>query len=391
MLLMKTPSLRLLFVAQALYWSCAMVAITLTALVGAQLTPLPALATLPLALLVLGNLIGVPILSVFMQEHGRRAGFLLGAASGIAGGGVAALGVWWGDFVTFCAGAMLIGGYQASAMLYRFAALEACDPAHKGRAAAWVLAGGVVAAVLGPTLSLWSKDALPVPFLGAYLLVAALASVAALVLLRLRETAAPAAARGGVAAYATLLGRPVVRAAIATTAVGHGTMILVMNATPLAMQFCALPVSDVATVIQWHVLGMFLPGFFAGHLVDRFGARAIGALGALVLIGSVGVAVASPAFSNFLVSSLLLGAGWNLMLVAGTTLLSDGHAPQERGHAQGLMELANGSVAALGSLGAGVLLAQTGWNAVNFGALPLLLLALVAVTRRRRPATADGI
>lgn len=167
MLLARNPALLILFLAQALYWSCSLIGITLTALIGMQLSPYNSLATLPLALLVLGNLLATHPLSLFMQRHGRRPGLSLGAAAGIAGGLISALGVWLGDFLLFCLGALPIGVYQASAMYYRFAALETVDDAHKGRAAAWVIAGGICAALIAPSLTLWARHALSTPFVGA--------------------------------------------------------------------------------------------------------------------------------------------------------------------------------------------------------------------------------
>lgn len=190
-LLLSNPGIRLLFACQALYWSCSLIGITLTALIGLQLAPANALATLPLALLVLGNLLAVQPLSVFMQRNGRRPGLMLGAVGGILGGLTSALGVWLGDFSLLCLGALPIGAYQASAMYYRFAAQEAVPPEQKGRATAYVIGGGICAALLAPSLALWSRNALPTPFVGAYLAIAALAALALLLLHRLREGDAP--------------------------------------------------------------------------------------------------------------------------------------------------------------------------------------------------------
>lgn len=260
-MLLRNPTLLLLFCGQALYWSCSLIGITLTALVGVHLAPLNSLATLPLALLVLGNLLAVQPLSHFMQRHGRRPGLMLGAGGGVLGGLVCAAGVWTGDFLWFCLGALGIGVYQASAMYYRFAALEAVDAGRKGRASAYVLAGGVLAALLAPSLALWSRNALAQPFVGAYLLIAVLALAGLLLMALLREGQAPRPARLAWRDIGGLLRRPVLRAAIACTAAGHGLMILIMNATPLAMSFCGLPLEQSSRVIQWHVLGMFLPAF----------------------------------------------------------------------------------------------------------------------------------
>ncbi|CDF84835.1 hypothetical protein PKB_3492 [Pseudomonas knackmussii B13] len=393
MLLLRNAALRLLFLGQALYWSCSLIGITLTSLIGAQLAPLNSLATLPLALLVLGNLLAVQPLSLFMQRHGRRPGLMLGAACGVAGGLVCALGVQVGSFWLLCLGSLPIGAYQASAMYYRFAALEAVGETQKGRASAYVFGGGVLAALLAPSLALWSRNALPTPFVGAYLAIAVLALVGLLTMARLREGAAPRPARSSLAAMRELLGRPLVRAAIACSAAGHGLMILIMNATPLAMQFCGLPLKDSVSVIQWHILGMFLPAFVAGPLIDRIGSRRVALLGIAILAASAGIALSGLSTAHFLVSSLLLGLGWNLLLVAGTTLLGEGHSEAERGQAQGLMEQGNSLMAASMSLSSGALITSLGWSAVNLLVWPVLLLALTLlwpVWRRPLPEVSDA-
>ncbi|GLE81193.1 MFS transporter [Pseudomonas aeruginosa] len=355
-MLLRNPTLLLLFCGQALYWSCSLIGITLTALVGVHLAPLNSLATLPLALLVLGNLLAVQPLSHFMQRHGRRPGLMLGAGGGVLGGLVCAAGVWTGDFLWFCLGALGIGVYQASAMYYRFAALEAVDAGRKGRAS-------------------------------AYLLIAVLALAGLLLMALLREGQAPRPARLAWRDIGGLLRRPVLRAAIACTAAGHGLMILIMNATPLAMSFCGLPLEQSSRVIQWHVLGMFLPAFFAGPLVDRIGNRRVALLGAFLLAASAGIALDGQSVTHFLLSSLALGSGWNLMLIAGTTLLGEGHAESERGAAQGLMEQGNSLVAALMSFGSGALITSLGWNAVNLLVWPALLVALALLWPVRRTRT----
>lgn len=386
MLILRNRTIAVLFLAQALYWSCSMLGITLTALIGLQLAPLSSLATLPLALLVLGNLLMVQPLSQFMQRHGRRSGLVLGALSGIVGGLLSALGVWLGDFTLLCLGALPIGAYQASAMYYRFAALEAVAESHKGRATAYVLGGGICATLFVPSLALWSQNLLSRPFTGTYLAIAALAGTALLLITRLPDSMAAPVHTAVASSKRTLLTRPAIRLAITITAIGHGLMILVMNATPLAVSFCGLPLADGAEVIRWHMLGMFLPAFIAGPLVDRFGARRVALLGCMTLAISAGIALSGLRMVDFLLSSFLLGVGWNLMLVAGTTLLGEGHTAAERGQAQGLMELGNGLIAALASFTSGVLISGVGWSAVNLGMLPLILLALLALHLGRNAA-----
>ncbi|MFT4241398.1 MAG: MFS transporter [Acidovorax sp.] len=384
MLLVRNASVRLLFAGQALYWGCSIIGITLTSIAGARLAPWPALATLPLALLVLGYLLSVQPLSLYMQRRGRRAGLQAGALCGAAGALVSMAGLQWGSFAIFCVGALAVGAYQASSGYYAYAALEAVDPAQKGRAAACVVAGGLCAAVFAPPLALWSRNLLAAPLAGAYLAMAALAALGWLAMARLREGVAPRPAAGGWAVARTMLARPGLRAAVVMTAIGHGLMILVMNATPLAMEVCGFSAASAARVIQWHVIGMFLPALFSGLLVDRVGSRPVAAAGTLCLAASACVALSGAAFTEFLASSFLLGTGWNLMVIAGTTLLAESHAPEERGQAQALMQLANGSVAAAMSFASGALLAGVGWTAINAVALPLLAVAAGLLFMRRR-------
>jgi MFS family permease len=390
-LLLSNPQVLRLFIAQALFWSCSMTGIIFTSIVGLRLAPTAGLATLPLALLMLGGLLALQPLARLMQQRGRRVGFLLGALAGVLGGLLSALSLWLDSFALLCLGALPIGAYQASAMYYRFAALEAVSEAFRGRATACVIGGGVVAAMVAPTLGNLARELGSVPFAGVYLLIAVLAALGVLVLAGLPSSGAMANTQLAAAAvsWQALLARPVVRAAVLTTAAGHGLMILVMNATPLAMHGEGLDLQASSHVIQWHMLGMFLPAFIAGPLVDRWGSRLLACLGSALLIASAIVALLGVDHWHFLLSSCLLGVGWNLMLVAGTTQLGQGHAPDERARAQGLMELSNGSVAAVMSFASGALITNAGWVAVNIGLLPIVtLVVLVQVAQaygRRQP------
>ncbi len=181
-----------------------------------------------------------------------------------------------------------------------------------------------------------------------------------------------------------LLARPAIRGAIAVSATGQGIMILVMTATPLAMRYCGFDVDVSANVIRWHLVGMFLPAFVAGPMIDRFGPRRMAVAGGVVLIACVGVAVSGVSVAAFLISSFLLGIGWNLMLLAGTTMLGEGHDVAERGHAQSLMELGNSVTATVASAASGALIAGAGWNMINYGAVPVVLLALAIMWRGAR-------
>lgn len=384
MLLLTNGSLRLLFAAQALYWSCSLIGITLTSIIGVSLAPSAALATLPLGILMLGNLVSVHPLSMVMQRHGRRTGLFLGAVFGVAGGLLLAVGIYIGQFWLVAAAPFLIGVYQASAGYYRYAALETVDAAHKGRAAALVVGGGVLAALIAPEIAASSRDMLPVPFAGAYVALAGLAALGALLMVMLPDGGVPARPQTNRGIMRDLLRRPAIRGAIAISASGQGIMVLVMTATPLAMKYCGFDVDISANVIRWHLVGMFLPAFIAGPMIDRFGARRVAVLGSLVLSASVGVALSGVSVSAFLISSFLLGIGWNMMLLAGTALLGNGHNEIERGHAQSLMELGNGVTGTVASLVSGALIAGAGWDLINYGVLPVLCVALIMMWRARQ-------
>ncbi|MFV1850692.1 MAG: MFS transporter [Thalassospira sp.] len=381
MLLLTNGSLRLLFIAQALYWSCSLIGITLTSIVGVTLAPSPVLATLPLGVLMIGNLLAVHPLAMLMQSRGRRVGLFVGAICGVVGGLLLAVGIYVGAFWLVVIAPALIGVYQASAMYYRYAALESVQPSQAGRAAAMVVGGGVLAALIAPEVAATSRDMLPVPFAGAYVALAGLAGIAAALMMILPDGGVPARTGSSRAVMAELLRRPVIRGAIAISAAGHGIMILVMTATPLAMKYCGFDVDVSANVIRWHLIGMFLPAFVAGPMIDRVGPRRVASLGAAVLAISALVAVSGIEMSAFLISSFLLGIGWNMMLLAGTTLLGEGHDASERGHAQSLMELGNSITGTVASLASGALIAGAGWNPVNYGMIPVLIVALILMWR----------
>lgn len=383
LLLRRYPTLAVLSTAQALYWSCSIIGITLTGLVGQRLAPWPLLATLPLALLVAGSLLTVGPMARWIAQHGPRRALQHGALLGMAGGVVSAVGIHWHSFALFSLGVLLVGAYQASAGYYRFVALEGVDPAHKGRATAWVVAGGIAAALLAPTLALHSRHLLATPLAGAYLVLAMLAATAWLVLLAASQSKKPLAQSTGAqtaiktienaaTTRRTLWQRPAIRQALLLTACAHGLMILVMNATPLAMSGHGHALEASAHVIQWHVLGMFVPSLWAGPALDRWGPRRVAALGVALLTASAICALQGQSQALYLASSLLLGAGWNLLLLAGTTLLAQAYQPAERSVAQPMMEWANSAVAAAMSLASGVLVQTLGWQAINWAMLPVL-------------------
>lgn len=399
MLLQRHPQLLTLSLAQTLYWSCAIIGISFTALVGQRLSPWPLLSTLPLACLVVGNLVSIGFLARWMQRHGRSRGLQYGALLGVVAGLLATWSVLQGHFASFCIAMLLLGAYQASAGFYRFAALDNMAPEEKGRAASCVLAGGIAAALFSPSLAILAADLLSTHLAGAYLVIVGLALLAMGLLQCLpahlkMPVSMPVPGASASSTKATLplsaqrralWQRPAIRQAIVLSACGHGLMILIMNATPLAMHHAGHSLASSTQVIQWHVLGMFLPSLIAGQTLDRFGSLRIAWCGAALLAGSALIAMTGQHMLPFLVSSVLLGVGWNLMLLAGTTLLSKACRPQEAPIAQPMMEWANNGCAALMSLSCGILIHTLGWQAIN-GFMLLVLLALAVLMLRQRPA-----
>jgi len=378
----------LLAASQALALSAVILSMTLAGILGAALAPDKGLATLPIAAMVVGTAIASIPASLLMRRLGRRAGFLIGAALGIAGSVLAAVGLQTQGFGTFVAGHLLLGSYQGFANYYRFAAAEAAGPQHASRAISWVVAGGVVAAFAGPQIAVWGRDWLPQhAFVGSYAAQAVL-SLAAMALLWRLDLPRPVAAAGEPArSLREIAAQPTLRAAVAGAAVGYAVMIMAMTATPLAMLGCGLGTGEVKTVIQWHVVGMFAPSFFTGPLVARFGAVRVMQAGFVLLIGHVAVAASGVAYLQFLSALVLLGVGWNFAFVGGTALLTKTYRASEQTKVQALNEGLVFSLVALGSLGAGWMVDRFGWAALNLAALPLLVLAMVwaQLGERRKP------
>lgn len=380
----------LLAVGQALMLSAIVMSMALGAVLGGALAPDRSLATLPIAVMVIGTAIASLPAALLMRRYGRRPGFLVGALLGIAGSALAALGLLERSFALFVVGHLLLGSYQGFANYYRFAAVEATDPAHASKAISWVIAGGLVAAFLGPQLGQWGRDWVPGQlFVGSYLAQAVL-SVLALLTLTLVRLAPPPASNGGTSRpLREIVAQPALRASVFGAAVGYATMIMVMTATPLAILGCGLPGSDVTPVIQWHVFGMFAPSFFTGHLVKRYGAPRIMQAGFVLLLGHVAIALSGLEFAHFLSALVLLGVGWNFAFIGGTALLTQSYRPAEQLKVQAVNEFSIFGLVALATLSAGWVYDRFGWVALNLAVVPLLVVALltaVGIERRMRAA-----
>lgn len=375
---------RVLAICQGLYIAAISIDLTLTALTGHMLAPDKALATLPFALITVAGAAVTWFASLLMQRIGRRAGFALGGLAGTAGGLLSVWAVFHADFWLFCAGTALVGVFQAFAQYYRLAAADAVEAAAKARAIAVVMAGGVIAAVAGPALAAWSRDLFPLAtFAGAYLMVALLgAATVALLLAAYRDlpdvpadSASPREAPAPARPLRVVARQPIFVAALANNVVGSVSMMFVMTAAPLAAVACHHSIDDGANIMQWHLIGMYGPAFFAGALIKRWGLPTMLGLGMAINVASAVVAIASTSLPAFYAALFFLGVGWNFMFVGGTTLLAQSYRPAERGRAQGAAEMLRYAATALATLAAGPALDRYGWQAVNTAMLPVVGLA----------------
>lgn len=378
----------ILALSQALMLSAIVLSMALAAILGSMLAPDKGLATLPLAAMVIGTAIASLPASRFMRRFGRRPGFLIGALLGIGGSLVCAYALHQSLFGPFVIGHFLLGSYQGFANYYRFAAVEAAGPEHASRAISLVVAGGVVAAFLGPQLGQWGRDWMGSQiFVGSYLAQGVLSLVALILLSRLNLPWLETVQIGIPRPLREVMSQPALRVAIFGAAIGYVVMIMVMTATPLAILGCGLPQSSVTPVIQWHVVGMFAPSFFTGALVRRYGAPRIMQTGFVLLLGEVVLALSGVEFLHFLSALVLLGVGWNFAFIGGTTLLTQTYRPVEQLRVQAVNEFTIFGLVALATLSAGWLYDRFGWVALNLAVVPLLIAALIAtigIERRQR-------
>ena len=378
----------ILALCQAVVWSSASVMIISSAL-AAKLLADESLATLPLGIQFIATMLSTFAASMLMRRIGRRAGFTIGSLSGVACGLLSAWAIYAGSFVVFCLSGLLFGIAMAFAQYYRFAAAEAA-PAFRSRAISLVIAGGVVSALVGPELAKWARDLFsPVLFSGSYLVIAGLFGLSGLLLQALRIPAPADAERlSGGRPLATIARQPVYMVALLGGVVAYAMMMLVMTATPLAMEFCGFDFADSAFVIQWHALGMFLPSFFTGALIARMGVLNVMLAGALLVAACIAVNLSGVTLAQFWSGLVLVGLGWNFLYIGATTLLTESYAPQERAKAQGLNDSLVFGLVALTTFSSGWLQSRFGWQAVNLAGVVPLAAVIVGIVwlRRRRPS-----
>ncbi|WP_171234331.1 MULTISPECIES: MFS transporter [unclassified Ruegeria] len=352
-------------------------------LAGQSLASNPCLATLPISLIVLGSMLAATPISAIMQRWGRRAGFLVGATAGALGGLIGAYGLFLGSFPIFLVGSLLTGIYMSAHGFYRFAAADTASDAYRPKAISYVMAGGLAAAIIGPQIVKLTSQAYVIPFLGTYLAVIGINVLGSglFFFLDIPTPPKPTENEPKGRSRLELLKTPRIAVAVICAMVSYALMNLVMTSTPLAVVGCGFSANDAADIVTSHVLAMYIPSFFTGHLIARFGVEKIVALGLAILASAGVVALQGVELGNFFLALVLLGIGWNFGFIGATSMLADSHDPQERGRMQGLNDLLVFGGVTLASLASGGLMncsggsAIEGWTAVNLAMVPLLTLA----------------
>ncbi len=387
------PQLLLLAICQALFLTNNVTFIAINGLVGLSLAPLGWMATLPVTGYVVGAALSAMPVSRMQARIGRKRSFQFGLMIAAVSASLCWVAITVHSFWLLVGATLLAGFYSANAALYRFAGPELVAPVHKERAISMVLAGGVAGAIIGPNLANWARGWLATPFAGAYLALVgvALVSLAILSCIKFPDHVPPlpGAARGRSARE--LVAQPVFVVAIIGAALGYGVMNLLMSATPIAMQQCKHPFESTALVLEWHVLGMFVPSFFTGHLIRRFGVLPIMGVGVALSAVCVAVALSGVDVMQFLIALFTLGVGWNFLYTGGTTLLTQAYRPEEKNRAQGMMDLCVFSTMAVSSFSSGALITTEGWTWLNLGSLlPICVVsaALMWLALHRRRAVA---
>ncbi|WP_298934945.1 MFS transporter [uncultured Ruegeria sp.] len=369
-------------------------------LAGQSLATNPCLATLPISLIVLGSMLAATPISGIMQKWGRKVGFLVGATAGALGGLIGAYGLFLGSFPIFLLGSLLTGIYMSAHGFYRFAAADTASDEFRPKAISYVMAGGLAAAVIGPQIVKLTSEAYVIPFLGTYIAVIALNVFGSglFFFLDIPTPPKPTADTPRGRSRLELLKTPRIAVAIICAMVSYALMNLVMTSTPLAVVGCGFSANDAADVVTSHVLAMYVPSFFTGHLIARFGVEKIVALGLAILAGAGVVALQGVELGNFFVALILLGIGWNFGFIGATSMLAASHEVHERGRMQGLNDLLVFGGVTVASLASGGLMNCSGgspvegWTAVNLAMIPLLTLAGGALLwLMLRPADAETV
>ncbi|MEY2658623.1 MAG: hypothetical protein RLZZ395_2365 [Pseudomonadota bacterium] len=386
-------NLVLLCLAQGLFLTNNITFVAINGLVGLSLAPVGWMATLPVMGYVVGSALSTGVVARSQARWGRRASFQLGLLVALASCGLGVYAVMHHLFWLLVLTTVVAGYYSANAQLYRFAAAELCDPAFREKAVSLVMAGGLLGAVIGPNLATYTRNMLDVPFAGAYAALAVVALVALVIIsfIRFPATQVQQAKRDEGRSLREIARQPTFVVAALTGALSYGVMNLLMAATPLAMQVCGLSFENTALVLQWHVIGMFAPGFFTGHLIKRFGTLQIMAVGAVLNFVCILIALSGIELHQFLWSSFLLGVGWNFLFTGSTTLSLSTYRPAEKDKAQAALNFCIFGTMAVTSFASGALVTTQGWTWLNEGSFaPVIIMSLAMLwlwrVRRSTPA-----
>ena len=373
----------ILVLAQAFLGAQMPMIFTIGGLAGQTLASNICFATLPISLIVLGSMLSATPMSMIMQKYGRRVGFLIGTAGGAAGGAIGAIGLYQHSFTIFLIGSFLTGIYMSAQGFFRFAAADTASDAFRPKAISYVMAGGLASAIIGPQLVKVTAQSMVVPFMGTYLAVIAINIIGSLLFfaINIPTPEKPAANAPKGRSRLAILKTPAISVAIICGMVSYALMNLVMTSTPLAVVGCGFEQNTAADIVSAHVLAMYIPSFFTGHFIARFGVKTVVSAG-LVILGVSGlVALQGVALENFYIALILLGVGWNFGFIGATTMLAGAHDSAEKGIVQGMNDLIVFGGVTFASLASGGLMncsggaAVDGWASVNIAMIPFLTLA----------------
>lgn len=380
-------NLWLLALCQGLFLTNNVTFIAINGLVGLSLAPLGWMATLPVMGYVVGSAMSTQAVAFSQARFGRKRSFQLGLVVAFFSALLCAFAAYERSFWLLCFATVVAGYYSANANLYRFAAAELAEVSAREKAVSLVMAGGLIGAVIGPNMASFTRDLTSVPFAGAYLSLAVVALLAMAVLgfIQFPPFVSKSSSEGG-RPLSVIIRQPLFAVAAATGALSYGVMNLLMASTPIAMQQCGLPFSDAALVLEWHVIGMFAPGFFTGHLIKRFGAMRIMSVGVVLYLVCIAVALSGTNLHQFVISLFLLGLGWNFLFTGSTTLSLKAYTPEEKDKAQGALNFFVFATLAITSFSSGLLVTTQGWALLNYGSLlPVAITAMAMIWLARRP------
>ncbi len=374
-------NLWLMVAAQGLFLTNNATFIAINGLVGLALAPFGWMATVPVMGYVVGGALATGPVAWTQSRWGRKVSFQLGLAVACLSSMLAAYAAVTGNFWLLVTATVLAGYYSANGQLYRFAAPDLARPEYREKAVSMVLAGGLVGAVTGPNLAKWTQNLTAAPFAGAYMALAAVALIGLGIIQLVNFPPQPPKKKGasGGRPLWHIMRQPVFIVSTAAAALGYGVMNLLMAASPLAMQVSGHPFKDTALVLEWHVIGMFAPGFFTGHLIKRFGIMSVMTAGVVLNFACIAIALSGIDVMQFLVSMFLLGVGWNFLFTAGTALSLQAYRPEERDKAQAAINFCVFAVMTLSSFSSGVLVTTKGWSLLNVGSLVPVALTGLAI------------